>query len=734
MALDLGELVAYLNLDSSNYTKGFDDAEQKAQGFGNKVPGWMMGAAAGVTAAAAVAIGGLIAIGSTWDDVADTIRVNTGATGDELDGMIDSAKNVASKVPVEIEKIAPVLSDVSQRFGLTGDDLEEVTGQILNASRMLGEDIDVDTLSASMNAFGIESGDVSKELDYLWQVTQGTGIGMNDLVSQLQTAAPITQQLGFSFDETAAMIGSMDKAGLDSQGMIGAMTKGLASITKPGEDASEVFKTNVDAIQGFIDKGDDAAARDLAKKIFGTKGAAKFVGALKTGALNLEDLAAGAGLTGDSINSASDDTADFAEKWQLVKNKASIALEPLGSQVFGALGGALDKVMPYLESFTGWLQDNPVALQAMAAVLGILALAFVGVTVATWAMNTALLANPITWIILGIVALIAALVLLIANWDSFVAWLSDVWGAAVEWLKGIWDSIATFFTDLWDGITTFFTDLWNGIIEWFKGLWQGIVDWFIALLTGYVAFWEGVWNGVVSFFRTIITAYVTFWRGVWDGIIGFFRGAWEGVISWIRGYFESAISGWKTIFGNVATWFSTLWDNVKTGWRNVWDGITDFFSGIPDTIKGFFSGIGSWLYDKGRDLVNGLINGVKSLAGRVGEFFLDKLPGWIVGPFKAALGIHSPSRVFGGFADNTVDGYLNRIAKRKGEITASLSDLVDTQEFEAATTFTGSTGNGTSTDDHSQRSFTYVAAENQSLTAEEALFEALSGPRGGGTL
>jgi tape measure domain-containing protein len=56
-----------------------------------------------------------------------------------------------------------------------------------------------------------------------------------------------------------------------------------------------------------------------------------------------------------------------------------------------------------------------------------LRLALATATVATWLFTTALLANPITWIVLGIVALGVALVVLIRYWDQVKMVISDVW-------------------------------------------------------------------------------------------------------------------------------------------------------------------------------------------------------------------------------------------------------------------------------------------------------------------
>jgi hypothetical protein len=84
--------------------------------------------------------------------------------------------------------------------------------------------------------------------------------------------------------------------------------------------------------------------------------------------------------------------------------------------------------------------------------------------------------------------------------------------------------------------------------------------------------------------------------------------------------------------------------------------VTGFFSGIWSTITGAFSGAATWLWNAGKNIVEGLINGVKSLAGTIGNAFLSMIPGWIVEPFKAALGIHSPSRLFKSFGRFIIQG------------------------------------------------------------------------------
>lgn len=69
---------------------------------------------------------------------------------------------------------------------------------------------------------------------------------------------------------------------------------------------------------------------------------------------------------------------------------------------------------------------------------------------ATWLFNTALLANPITWIVLGVMALIAAVAALIYYWDDLVAAFSQTtWGKA---LMGVFDVVKAAFNGVIDSV------------------------------------------------------------------------------------------------------------------------------------------------------------------------------------------------------------------------------------------------------------------------------------------
>ncbi|MGR2705441.1 phage tail tape measure protein [Pseudomonas sp. IB20] len=92
---------------------------------------------------------------------------------------------------------------------------------------------------------------------------------------------------------------------------------------------------------------------------------------------------------------------------------------------------------------------------------------------AIWLVNTALLANPVIWIVIGIVALVAAVAAAIIYWDEWTSallnseafqWVSGQLTALSEWFDsmGGWSGMAS---AAWDGIANIFKNAINGLIE-----------------------------------------------------------------------------------------------------------------------------------------------------------------------------------------------------------------------------------------------------------------------------
>jgi hypothetical protein len=273
-----------------------------------------------------------------------------------------------------------------------------------------------------------------------------------------------------------------------------------------------------------------------------------------------------------------------------------------------------------------WLAENPVIVSiilAAAAALAILAAAM-------WLASLTPLTLIIAAIIVGIALLAAA-----------VVWIVNNWGGIAEWFGSLWASIGEFFRVGWEAVITGLTAAW----EWVKGV------------------TEAVWNGLLGFFGMI-----------WDGIVWMFQNLTLAGI--ILSHWNEIVAFTTTLWNGIANFFGGLWANITNGVSNFVGGIGSFFASIPGTVMGVFVGAATWLYDIGRNIVEGLLNGLRSLGSSIGSFFLSLLPGWIVEPFKAALGIHSPSKVFFGFGQNIGQGVINGTDSMGSAISDKMANLV----------------------------------------------------------
>lgn len=220
--------------------------------------------------------------------------------------------------------------------------------------------------------------------------------------------------------------------------------------------------------------------------------------------------------------------------------------------------------------------------------------------------------------------------------------------------KLIWDVIVTVFKFVWDMIVT--------ILNTVLGVIQGVIEVFTGLLTGN---WDQVWHGIATIFGAIWTGMVNTIGNV-IGLIGGIIGAGLEFVSSVVG----------NILGGIGQFFGDTWNNISNGVRGFIDSFIGFFRDLPGNIMAALSGAGSWLFNVGKDIINGLISGVQSMIGAIGNAILSLVPGPIVGVFKDALGIHSPSRVFRGFGQNIVEGLILGTGDKTDDLTANIHGLV----------------------------------------------------------
>lgn len=602
------------------------EADKQGKGIGKRF-GAAINFGVATIAAGAVATGtALYKIGETFDEVRDTIRAGTGATGEDLEKLVEHSKNVGRQVPFDFETIGGAIADVDTRLGLTGPTLEKFASQMLEAGRLMGEDLDINTLSDAFNVFRLEGEETTDAMDHLFQVSQATGVGMNELASVTANAAPAAMELGFSFDQTANLVGNLDKAGLNASRMMNGLSRGLVELAKDGEEPEEAFKRVTGEMNGFIKEGDKAAAIDLASELFGTKNAPQFIAALESGALAMEDLDTVAGMTDDTILGVGEETMDFAEHWQIFKNDILTQIEPAATKLFDAISDGMKWIrengVPILKNIGGWLQDNEGWLKGVALAIGAvvavwktyqitmslvtaaqgawntittigsgIAKAF---TAVTKALNAAFRANPIGLVVTVIGLLVAAFITAYKKSETFrkivdAAWAGIKKAAEAAWnflKKWVFEPIGKAFKAVWEAAVNAkdkMTAAWKAVQDAFGRVWNWIDD------KVFTPFKRGV-----ELVKLGIEIQVGKIKSVWEGLKNAFRAVWNWVNDKVFTPFKKGLTNLKDHVNTIKEGIGKAWKGVANFFRNPINWVLDkvWNNGIAKAYNNAASALG----------------------------------------------------------------------------------------------------------------------------------------------
>lgn len=294
---------------------------------------------------AAAAVAGLAKIGTTFDEMRNTITKGTGATGKALEDLTNNAKAVMQTVPETAGVVGAALADVNTFFGHTGAQLEESTKTFLDFARVTGADVTtaVGALDAQFTQFGITNGDVNEVLGDLTRISQATGAPIENLLNQMETFGPIFANANFTLEETQAIFGMLEQGGVNLRRVSPALNAFFRNAAKEGLNGREELEKVVTELQNMED---GTAALNRATEVFGSEGAQRMLSAIKSGNFDLKDFN---GLMGDGSGVVSEQakaTETLSDKFNKLKNVLLVAVAPLAEKV-------LDIVMRVVDGVSG---------------------------------------------------------------------------------------------------------------------------------------------------------------------------------------------------------------------------------------------------------------------------------------------------------------------------------------------------------------------------------------------
>lgn len=645
-----------------------------------------------------------------------------------LAGKVEAATRIYGENSEEVSKLERQLANarteeakIEKAISECNDELKEQKSWFAKVSKAAGDTEEGFTVAKgafadlASNAIQAAIGKVSEFIGYLAELPEATRELRQDMATletSFESAGLTTEQATDTWKELYRVFGEDDRA-VEAANLIAKMSDNQQDLSDWVTITTGIFGTYQDSlpVEGLAEASNETAKTGqvtgvLADALNWSSEAASmfskymsedvttaedaFNEALKEctteeerQALITETLTALYGDAAAKYEEASGsqlDAKEAAAEATLAQNNLANAIEPvttayegLKTQLITAVTPAFEKICGGLEETLGWLQEHPTVLKAvttfvsvLAIGLGALAIAAGIYTAAQWAMNSAILASPVTWIIVAVIAgialLAAGIVVLVEKWDQIKAACISAWEGIKSTLAGWGEWISTnviqpvknFFSGLWDSITSACSTAWETIKnavqvaimfigslisaafqiitlpfrfiwENCKGIileaWEGIKSAVSTALNAVRNAIQTAWNAVVMFLAPILNAIKIAVTTAWNAIKTAVSTAVNNVKTTVSNVFNAVKAKVSEVWNGVKSTTSTVWNNIKSSVSNVVNGVKSTVSNVFNSIKSTATSVWNGVKNAITKPIEEAKNKVKSVVDAIKGFF-----------------------------------------------------------------------------------------------------------------
>lgn len=451
------------------------------------------------------------------DRMAD-ISKTTQISGKALNGLGEDILSMSTGTRTSIEGLQKI-AEIGGQMGIQGrEGILEFTDSVNKFNVALGSDFQGGVEEASRAIGGLNT--LFKETRNLKVADSITRVGsaINALSSkgvQVPEVTEFVKRIGQlpdaikpTIQETAALGAVFNKAGISAEIAARGVGDVLLTASQNAPKFAKQMGISVVELQKLIDtnpaeflKKFSATLKGMPASKFGTLasdlklgdvGSIKVLGTL---ASSMDKLTEFQKISNDEFTKGTSLLMEYntknetmAAKLARSKNNFEALSIIIGTELLPVIGDLINDVMPVVKQFTQWVKENKGLVKTILKLtLGLSALMFTisvvsalvaaYATVTAWAttvqavFNGVMAACPLLWVVLSIMAVIAAVVLVVKYWDS--------WGASITMLIGI---VAAFFSPFLAGLALVvslvmsFVRNWDMITKAFKegGILAGI--------------------------------------------------------------------------------------------------------------------------------------------------------------------------------------------------------------------------------------------------------------------
>jgi len=548
----LDEVLVRLGIDASGLDQGSADAAGQVESNLSTI-------AAG---AAGIAVGGLFLAGLESAMDITTATTNLQNQLNLTEGQAQQAGTIAGDVFAQgfgesVTSVADSLAAVSQNMGgfanMSKGELTELTRQ----AEALAATFQFDVAEATQAAGSLLKAGMAKDgqeaFDLITAAAQKLPPAMREeLPVLIKEYAEFFDQLGVTGPQMMGLLAEGAKNPLFEIDKLGDAVKEFTlrvADTAAVSDPLKELGLDVEDIQNKVNtgKGTEAfdeivvALSDVKNQTDRTRIAAALMGGPGEDAqAALKGLGEAGGIAALGMDGAAGSAKEVADNMAASPGQAwNSIMRTLSTTLGEALAPVLSQVAGFLSEHSGLIKAVIPVVFALAAALGIWAIGL-------WAVNSAFFANPITWIIAGIVALVAIIVVIATK----TTWFQDIWKAMSGAVVAAWDW-------LWAKVSGALSAAGSAIssgVTWVVDKVMSIFGWFAAL-PGRVSGWFGqVRSGAVD----RVMSLVSWLRGLPGRITSAVGNLGRLLLNAGRDIIRGLINGVSSMIGSLKSKFSSI--------------------------------------------------------------------------------------------------------------------------------------------------------------------------------
>ncbi len=700
-----------IRLSESSWTRLGDTmqaAGDRMKKVGDKMKGVGESLSTAVTLPLAALGAGAITVADQFDTAQGRIQAQLGLTSGEAEELHGVAKNLWKNAFGEsVGEVGDSLAIIKQSMkDLNNGELEKVAESAYILKDAFGAEINETTRTASvlMKTFGVES---QEAFDLMTVGFQRGGDFSDELLDTLREYAPQFEGLGYSAEEFTAILVAGAESGAFNLDKLGDVAKEaflrIGDGSKTSRQALDFLGLDLETIEtGMASGGDTAksAFAAVASAIAGVEDPAyKTQTAIALLGAPIEDLGpefqdffarvdTDLGNFEGSTASAGEALYDnFGSRMTSVFREFQAAIEPIGSVLLDMAENLLPKVSAAVETVSNWFANLSPVAQQLSVVFGLVAAAIGPLLIVGGTLVSAI--GSIIGVMGTVSAAIAVVTTGVASTIPAVTALAGVFtlltgpvGIAIAAIVGVIAILVLTYNKVewfrnavnatWEIIKKSTVVAFEAIKKTISTMIDAAVKFASTQLGKFKEFWDA--NGqqissIVKFYFGQIKSNIELVLGVIKGI---FQVVFPIISNIVRITFEAIklviSTGINLALGIVQTVLKIL----QGDWKGAWETIKTTVVNIWTDIKAYLKAIN--LVQTGKDIINGLIKGIGSMATAV----WDKVKSITDGIKKAitgALDIHSPSRVMEGYGVNIGQGLANGIKQMNTSVKKSADEM-----------------------------------------------------------